>query len=119
MGVDRSKRVHVSLDDAVYKDLEDWAEQQGRPTANLAAFLVERSIAQAKETGEFVPSTDRPPEETTNDRAKAFIRDLALGRVQNVLDVQRLADELGVPSKRLAEIIKQNGGTKKDVGNRN
>jgi CopG-like RHH_1 or ribbon-helix-helix domain, RHH_5 len=47
-----SKRVFVTLPDSVFEDLEQWAESQGRPTANLAAFLIETSVRQAKERGE-------------------------------------------------------------------
>ncbi|NJL09354.1 MAG: hypothetical protein HC908_01480 [Calothrix sp. SM1_7_51] len=46
-----SKRVFVTLPDSVFEDLEQWADSQGRPTANLAAFLIETSIRQAKERG--------------------------------------------------------------------
>lgn len=35
------------------KDLEAWAKYQGRPTANLGAYLVESEIRKAKEKGEF------------------------------------------------------------------
>lgn len=52
---DVSKRVFITVPDAVFEDLEDWAHQQGRPTANLAAFLVETAIRQAKDKGEFKP----------------------------------------------------------------
>ncbi len=52
---DVSKRVFITIPDAVFADLDDWADQQGRPTANLAAFLVETAIRQAKEKGEFKP----------------------------------------------------------------
>lgn len=48
-----SKRVNLTLPDVVYEDLEAWAEYQGRPTANLAAYLVESAIREAKEKGEF------------------------------------------------------------------
>lgn len=48
-----SKRVNLTLPDVVYQSLEDWAERQGRPTANLAAFLVELAIKQAIERGEL------------------------------------------------------------------
>ncbi|MDY6899984.1 MAG: hypothetical protein SWZ49_18180 [Cyanobacteriota bacterium] len=48
-----SKRVFVTLPDSVFEDLEQWADSQGRPTANLAAFLIETSIKQAKESGEI------------------------------------------------------------------
>jgi len=52
---DVSKRVFITIPDAVFENLEDWADQQGRPTANLAAFLVETAVRQAKEKGEFKP----------------------------------------------------------------
>ncbi len=48
-----SKRVNLTLPDVVYDELEAWAEFQGRPTANLAAYLVESAIREAKEKGEF------------------------------------------------------------------
>jgi hypothetical protein len=46
MNESMSKRFMVTLPDAVYKSLEDWAEAEGRPVANLAAFLIEMSIRQ-------------------------------------------------------------------------
>ncbi|NJN22043.1 MAG: hypothetical protein HC812_13745 [Leptolyngbya sp. RL_3_1] len=48
-----SKRVFLTLPDVVYQELEIWAESQGRPVANLGAFLIETAIRQAKTTGEF------------------------------------------------------------------
>ncbi|GAB1540506.1 hypothetical protein NUACC21_31750 [Scytonema sp. NUACC21] len=48
-----SKRINVTLPDSVLEDLEVWAAYQGRPTANLAAFLIEMSIKLAKDNGEF------------------------------------------------------------------
>lgn len=51
-----SKRINVTLPDTVLEDLERWAQVQGRPTANLAAFLIEIAIKQAKERGE-IPTT--------------------------------------------------------------
>lgn len=48
-----SKRVLVTLPDTVAADLEAWAAYQGRPTANLAAFLIELGIRQAKASDEF------------------------------------------------------------------
>ena len=43
----------------VYDELEAWAEYQGRPVANLAAYLVESSIREAKEKGEFKTMKDK------------------------------------------------------------
>jgi hypothetical protein len=48
-----SKRVFLTLPDVVYQDLERWAESQGRPVANLGAFLVETAVRLAKERGEI------------------------------------------------------------------
>ena len=39
-----SKRTTIVLPDQVFQDLERWADEEGRPTANLAAFLVEISV---------------------------------------------------------------------------
>ena len=51
-----SKRVNLTLPDVVYEDLERWAGLQGRPPANLGAFLVEAAIRKAKELGELPPA---------------------------------------------------------------
>ncbi|MBI4784520.1 MAG: hypothetical protein HY785_24870 [Oscillatoriophycideae cyanobacterium NC_groundwater_1537_Pr4_S-0.65um_50_18] len=39
-----SKRTTITLPDAIFDDLEEWADGEGRPTANLAAFLVEIAV---------------------------------------------------------------------------
>ncbi len=39
-----SKRVMVTLPDSISADLEKWADEEGRPTANLAAFLIEQAV---------------------------------------------------------------------------
>ena len=52
-----SKRIMVTLPDAVAEELERWAGQQGRPTANLAAFLIETSIQTAKDRGDIKDPT--------------------------------------------------------------
>ena len=52
-------RVNLTLPDIVYDELEAWAEYQGRPVANLAAYLVESSIREAKEKGEFKTLKDK------------------------------------------------------------
>jgi hypothetical protein len=54
-----SKRINVTLPDSVVDELEQWADVQGRTLANLAAFLLESSLNQAKEKGE-IPSQVSP-----------------------------------------------------------
>jgi len=52
-----SKRVFITLPDSIFDDLEWWAVSEGRPTANLAAFLIEVAIRGAKEQGKIPPKT--------------------------------------------------------------
>lgn len=65
-----SKRVNVTLPDSVFDDLEVWAEYQGRPTANLAAFLIELGIRQAKEQGEIPELKKQTPSPAGNDKGE-------------------------------------------------
>ncbi|KYC37454.1 hypothetical protein WA1_41475 [Scytonema hofmannii PCC 7110] len=53
-----SKKFSVTVPDSVFNDLERLAELQGRPTANLAAFLIELGVREAKERGELPYQTD-------------------------------------------------------------
>lgn len=50
-----AKKVFASVPDAVAKDLEEWSKQQGRSLSSLVAYLLENSVRDAKEQGEFVP----------------------------------------------------------------
>ncbi len=58
-----SKRVYVTLPDSVYEALERWADKQGRPTANLAGFLLEVAVLEAQKTGEIPPPPQKKPPE--------------------------------------------------------
>jgi hypothetical protein len=50
------KRITITLPDTAAAELEDWAVQQGRPVANLATFLVELGLRDAKERKEYTPT---------------------------------------------------------------
>ena len=50
-----SKKFSITVPDEVFNLLEEWAEKQGRPTANLAAYLVEAGLRTAMDKQEFVP----------------------------------------------------------------
>ncbi|MBD2019183.1 hypothetical protein H6F43_03165 [Leptolyngbya sp. FACHB-36] len=41
---DVTKRTTITLPKEVFESLEEWADGEGRPTANLAAFLVEVAV---------------------------------------------------------------------------
>lgn len=62
-----SKRVFVTVPDAVYEELEDWANKQGRSVSNLTAFLVEASLREAKERGEY---SSKKQNSEANDKEK-------------------------------------------------
>ena len=53
-----TKRVYLTLPDKVFEALEKWANDQGRPVANLAAYLVERAIEEAENEGK-IPSSSK------------------------------------------------------------
>jgi hypothetical protein len=55
-----SRRIHVTLPDYICEALERWADNQGRPTANLAAFLIEVAVLEAQKTGQIPPKPEKP-----------------------------------------------------------
>ncbi len=57
------KRITITLPDAAAAELEDWAVQQGRPVANLATFLVELGLREAKEKGDYTPTKKKASKE--------------------------------------------------------
>lgn len=56
-----SKRVFLTLPDLVYEKLERWANYQGRPVANLAAYIVEKAMEEAEAEGKIPPSPKKQP----------------------------------------------------------
>mgnify|MGYP002777520626 FL=1 len=57
-----SRRVHITLPDYIYEALEQWADEQGRPTANLISFLVETAVLEAQKRGQIPSQQKKPPE---------------------------------------------------------
>jgi hypothetical protein len=56
-----SKRIQVTLPDRLADDIEKWADADGRSVANLAAFLLEQSVKQAKQAGEYPAQSEAKP----------------------------------------------------------
>ncbi len=46
-----SKRIHVTLPDGIFQKLEAWADAEARPVANLAAYLLQKSLEEAEDQG--------------------------------------------------------------------
>jgi hypothetical protein len=65
-----SKRVFVTLPDLAYDKLERWADSQGRPVANLAAFLLETALNEAEEEGKIPLKKDPPASGTGGSGGK-------------------------------------------------
>jgi hypothetical protein len=66
-----SKRIQVTLPDRVADALQKWADFDGRPTANLAAYLIERAITEAKKEGaEWTLFQDEPPASGTGGKGR-------------------------------------------------
>jgi len=55
-----SKRIHVTIPDYIYETLEQWADNEGRPRASLAAFLIEVAVLEAQKTGQIPPKPEKP-----------------------------------------------------------
>lgn len=55
---EQTKRTTIVLPAAIYDALGAWADEEGRPTANLAAFLVEQAV-RIKYPDEFPPKVRR------------------------------------------------------------
>lgn len=50
-----SKRVHLTLPDTVYADLERWAKLRDQAVATVAAIAIELVVREAKASGELPP----------------------------------------------------------------
>ncbi len=58
MSKEMAKRVFATVPDTVAEELEQWANQQGRSLSNLVGYLLENSLRDAKEKGNFAKKTD-------------------------------------------------------------
>lgn len=59
---DITKRTTITLPSAIFEALEEWADGEGRPTANLAAYLIEQSV-RIKFPDRFPPKIQRTEED--------------------------------------------------------
>lgn len=55
-----SKRITVYLPESVYEVLEDRAAQENRSISNLSAFLLEVSVRDRLDRGDWKPRSDKP-----------------------------------------------------------
>lgn len=64
-----SKRLSVTVPDAVAAKLEYWSDQEGRSVGNLCSYLIEQGIREAEKDGRLpvalptTPKASEPPGE--------------------------------------------------------
>jgi len=61
-----SRRVNLSLPDRIHEKLERWAYAEGRPTANLCNFILEKAVREAEDKGQ-IPSPQNPIDSEKRD----------------------------------------------------
>lgn len=93
-----TKKFNIVLADETYQVLSTWAAQQGRPPANLAAFLVELAIIEALRRGDIrLGSIDLSGYRT--------VADLVMANLQQLIDSKRFEME------RLRQLMSGNAPT--------
>jgi hypothetical protein len=56
-----SKRIQVTVPDKLAEELQRWADYEGRPLSNRAAYLLERAVNEAKkEIAEWTKEAQPP-----------------------------------------------------------
>ena len=87
-----SKRVFLTLPDAVADDLELWAEAEGNKAASLAGFIVELAVRQARDQGKIPkrPSADSELIDRPKTLEQLILRNW-----------ETLAETSGIPLERL------------------
>lgn len=63
-----SKRIQVTVPDQLAEELQRWADYDGRPLSNLAAYLLERAVNEAKkEIAEWTKKEAHPPTQSKGE----------------------------------------------------
>ena len=109
-----SKRFFVTLPDAIGDALDRWAEAERNKPASLAAFLLEKIIREAIDQGKVPdPSVTENAEvkpDEFGERAKQYAKALATGAKIDIVDLVKLANDLGVEPDALSVPLKQRKG---------
>lgn len=104
------KRIHLTLEDGDYEDLERWATWQNRPVANLATFLVLEALRDARTQGQ-IPQEDNS---SNKELATQFLQTLLGGGHPSPAQIAKLAHELNVSEEQVIELCKRQSGNGSD-----
>lgn len=101
------KRYTVTLPLGLAQCLENWAAAEGNKPTSLANYLIEKAVRDAVDQGKVKPPSLEPDKDLEkSDRAALFVLALTGKKKIDVWALQKLADELQLPSEVLAEILK-------------
>jgi hypothetical protein len=90
-----TKKFSINVPDSIYSDLERWAEQEGTKLASLAAFLVERDVRQARESGKISSGTRS---------LQTLLEQMAQGEKPTDEQISTVASSLGIASETLLQL---------------
>lgn len=103
-----SKKIQITLPDRIYDALVRWAQQDGRPLANLAGWIVETKTEAELETGRIPPKNPSEAHQTKGDNAiRSVLRKIAQGEQPSPEEVEIAAAELDVDSNELMHRAKK------------
>lgn len=91
----RPPRVNLTLTEEVIAELQQWADQTGHNVTSLCTWLVKRSLATAKEEGEFKCKPN------SLDLMRQFFDDVASGKYYSDKDLAKLATEVEIDPAHL------------------
>lgn len=97
-------RVNVGLPTPIFDALKEWAEAEKRSPGNLASLLLEEKIREEIQNGSY--PVQRLIEKRTGMAKEKEGKSQNHSQI-NVLDLQRLANQLGIPSDRLLQAINE------------
>lgn len=109
----KGKRLYLTLPNGIYEALERWAESEENKPASLGAFIIEREVREALESGK-IPQGNKNSTSAPTD-LKAFLTQLACGELPTNGRLVILAHDLGVPTEVLMELrdrVRQSNGNK-------
>jgi len=106
------RKISLSFSEGLYAALSQWADNEGTKPTSLATDLLSGLIREEIKQGRL--TYDDPQKEgedsKDSDRAIAFIQALAGRKNIDLIELQRLADDINVPSDRLAQILSSQKG---------
>jgi hypothetical protein len=116
--VARNSRLSIALPDGLLSALERWAAAEGNKPTSLATFLLETAIRDAIERGKVPPALPEGKDtETPPTDLKAFLTQLACGKLPTNGQLVTLAHDLGVETEVLMDLrdrVRVGNGNKKE-----